>query len=179
MFYGCNALTEVTLGEGIAALADHAFAGCPLLEKVILPDSLETIGTYAFKNCASLNSVTLGSNVKTVGSHAFYGCNALTAYCAAEKLPDGWSGLWNTSFRPVFWNCEVKDGAVTAVRGAAENVDAVGGVSAPEREGYTFVGWTIDSSATEPDSAIGTPADSQEPVYAVWKEAEETPVDSE
>lgn len=53
-FYGCDALTSITVEEGITSIGYAAFSGCSSLTAVTLPASTITIGDYAFENCRSL-----------------------------------------------------------------------------------------------------------------------------
>ena len=56
-FYGCDALTSVTLPDGLTSIDDHAFYGCYSLTSVTLPDSLTFIGNYAFSFCDALTLI--------------------------------------------------------------------------------------------------------------------------
>ncbi|MBO8426338.1 MAG: leucine-rich repeat domain-containing protein [Firmicutes bacterium] len=131
-FYSCSNLTTVTFGENsqLASIGSYAFPGCSSLTSINIPDSVTTIGECAFYSCSNLTTVTFGENsrlasigsyafpgcssltsinipdsVTTIGESAFYECSNLTIYCEASSAPSGWSSSWNSSDRPVVWNC--------------------------------------------------------------------------
>lgn len=82
-FESCNALTSITVPEGIKIIGTAAFAGCTQASSITLPNSLVTIGDRAFM-CSidgdnkQLTSLTIPENVETIGASAFYGYTALT-----------------------------------------------------------------------------------------------------
>lgn len=91
-FGSCNALTSITVPEGIETIGTAAFAGCTQASSITLPNSLVTIGDRAFA-CSidganrSLTSLTIPKNVKNIGASAFYGYKALaTVTVESTKL---------------------------------------------------------------------------------------------
>lgn len=82
-FESCNALTSITVPEGITTIGTAAFAGCTQASSITLPNSLVTIGDRAFA-CSidgdnkQLTALTIPENVVTIGASAFYGYTALT-----------------------------------------------------------------------------------------------------
>ena len=129
-FYGCNALTTVTVPSGITHIGKYAFGNCKFLQQVefakdsaltyvgdsafygcerltdiSLPSALTQVEYAAFKGCASLTNITLPENVTYVGDYAFNQCPALTLYCAVANPPNGWGRNWNAGEQPVVWNC--------------------------------------------------------------------------
>ncbi|MBR2381710.1 MAG: leucine-rich repeat protein [Clostridia bacterium] len=125
-FYGCNKLTDVTLGEGITTIDERAFYNCSSLASieladtitaingkafyyctslasVELPNELTTIGSYAFYNCTSLAIVIIPEAVNSIGEYAFTYCSSLDIYCEATSKTTGWNYYWNSSNRPVEW----------------------------------------------------------------------------
>ena len=61
-FWGCVALTEISLSDGLTEIGEGAFGGCRLSELTI-PSSVVTIGNFAFIECNGLTSIT---------SHIYY-----------------------------------------------------------------------------------------------------------
>lgn len=82
-FGSCNALTSITVPEGITTIGTAAFAGCTQASSITLPNSLVTIGDRAFA-CSidgdnkQLTALTIPENVVTIGASAFYGYTELT-----------------------------------------------------------------------------------------------------
>ncbi len=76
-FHNCDALTEITIGNGVKTIGVTAFAYCDALEKATIGDGVETIGNSAFASCSSLTSVEMGDGLQTIGESAFYNCQAL------------------------------------------------------------------------------------------------------
>ena len=72
---------------------------------VVIPEGVSSIGDYAFNMCQDLISVTIPESVEYVGSAAFGICYNLTIRCEAKSQPEGWHELWNSSDRPVEWDC--------------------------------------------------------------------------
>jgi hypothetical protein len=57
-FYGCAALTSLTIGNSVTSIASQAFYGCSALTSVTIPDSVTSIAGQAFFGCSALTSVT-------------------------------------------------------------------------------------------------------------------------
>ena len=156
------------LTDGLERIGNYAFYGCTALENIRMPATLTEIGRYAFRGDAALKSVTLGAVLERVGLNAFYGCHALTVYAEAAAPGESWDGLWNSSFRPVFWGCTLREGAVSEVPGAgsSENGEALNGVFAPFRPGYVFGGWSRNGGEAIPAEELF--AAGEGPFAAVW-----------
>ena len=60
-FYGCKALTKVTINEFINSckLGDNVFSMCTSLSEVTMDKSLESVGQYIFNHCARLNTINM------------------------------------------------------------------------------------------------------------------------
>lgn len=58
-FYGCTALTSVTLNAESSVIGAYAFAGCSRIETVNVSGSVSFVGSYAFSNCYSLDAAAL------------------------------------------------------------------------------------------------------------------------
>ncbi len=73
-FYECNALSEVTLGEGLSQIPFRAFGKCSGLSTVSIPSSVSVIGENAFENCVGIKTVLLRAKTAGIEDSAFFGC---------------------------------------------------------------------------------------------------------
>ena len=122
-FAGYGMLGNVTIGEGVTAIADGAFSNCGRMESVLLPDSLETIGQGAFSSCGALprddagvqyesaarrllidapetlaDSYIVAPSVRFIHSDAFKDCRELTAV----TFPEGLEAIGASAFRDCY-----------------------------------------------------------------------------
>ena len=176
-FYRCEGIKELELGNSVESIGDYAFYGSREITEVLLPPTLLSIGKQAFRNCKALTSVIIAQNVEQMGAHAFYGCDSLTVYAGYDAAPEGWHTYWNSSYRPVVWGCNISEEndyvvSVEKKDGSIYNRISSNVLSAPVREGYTFVGWSTSSTATQAtytaESLIEAPNGRR--FYAIWIE---------
>ena len=145
-----------------------------MLEEIVLPNTLTTIGDYAFRGCVAVNTVIIPDNVVTIGRHAFYQLNEATFYVEASAIQSGWNEKFNSSYRPLFWGCTLSEDnsyvvSIKVSEGTLINPNAKGGISNPERDGYTFSGWaTAPGGAVAYTSETVATAPSGKVLYAVW-----------
>lgn len=200
-FYKNLLLTDVQLSSGVENIGDYAFYGSLSLQKISLPAAVKSVGQYAFAN-SSVSSVLLPSDIENIGANAFYSTPGLTVYTDAESDAEGWNAMWNSSGRPVVYGCEFAyDGelsyvsSLTVTENTFKNIhvvqiitdeegnqtdtvyDAVANITAPYRQGYTFVGWATSAGAAQAEytagSVINAPVGTT--LYAVWQEGETQP----
>ena len=162
-FYWCDVLADLTLGSGLETIEHHAFYANLALTSLVLPANLKTIEMQAFRHCQGLESLVLSKDIETVGNHVFYDCRKLTIYTDAPAVPEGWAKLWNSSFRPIIYNCTLSsegDYVVSFVK-SAENSSLIVNdriaysipLGNPYRAGFKFLGWTTGGRDPEFDSA--------------------------
>lgn len=80
-----NALTRVSVPEGVTRIGPEAFSDGAALELVTLPESLREIGEGAFARCGKLKELTLPAGLKRLGVSALAFCRELTSLV----IPDG------------------------------------------------------------------------------------------
>ena len=121
-------------------------------------------------------SLVLGNNVEYIGLHAFYGCKHVTIYSQEGIDESGWNSKWNSSLRPVVYNCKLSDDgtyvvSVTITGDGVANSKAINDISEPQRDGYTFVGWSTNPEATTAEYTMENFLEipSGTTVYAIWQ----------
>ncbi len=75
-----DAVTDVTVPEGVVSLSDGAFENCEKLTKISLPSTLGSMGEGTFRNCVGLTAFTVPAGLTTMGDACFEGCLNMEAY---------------------------------------------------------------------------------------------------
>lgn len=75
---------DVVIPEGTTSIGEAAFYGCSALTSVSLPSTLETIGDDAFSSCSGLTSVSLPASVNSIGDGAFSDCSSISTLTVEE-----------------------------------------------------------------------------------------------
>ena len=92
-FYGCEALTDITLGSKLKKIDSQTFYGCAALPSIVLPYNVTTIGDSAFVNCTKLTQITVPRNTTSIASNAFSYPKKMTMYgpssCYAQTYANG------------------------------------------------------------------------------------------
>ena len=87
-FSGCNALTEVTISEGVEYVCDSAFAECENLNAVSIPGSVKVVGFHAFYGCTGLERVDIGNGTLGIAPYAFGACHALESIVIPDSVKE-------------------------------------------------------------------------------------------
>lgn len=100
-FRECTSLASITLPEGLEKIEAMAFRGCTALTAIKFPDSLTSLGTSAFRDCTALRTVTYGTGMTSTGFEAFYdsGVRAVN-FSSTITAIDAYS-FFNTGFTTV------------------------------------------------------------------------------
>ena len=175
-FSVCDRLESFDL-TGTESVGEYAFYRCTGLTSLVLPETVKSIDEYAFMGCVGISSVVLHDSLEKVGKHAFYGLNSATLYCEVTEAPEGWDEKFNSSHRPAFMGVGLnEDGSVANVTlDRLENANALGGLSDPELDGYSFSGWTTVIGGTSPEYTKEnlTSAPQGATLYAIWSQTDE------
>lgn len=128
-FANCNAITSVTVEEGVTSLGSYAFLYCTNLTSVSLPDSLASVGGYVFSNCRALTEIDLGDNITTLGNGAFMNCVSLKSV----DIPDAVTVISGDLFSGCTGLTAVElPATLTAIgNGGFQNCSSLAGVSLP------------------------------------------------
>jgi hypothetical protein len=168
-FYGCQYLTNVTLGGNVGSIGDSAFSGpvtslsagqgwppglndaCSLTS-VVIPDSVTNLGNYVFYNCKNLTNVMLGHGVVNIGTGLFSGLTSAWPWGDVSSVWNNACGLTSIVITDsvtnigdsAFYNCS---NLANITMGT--NVASIGD-SAFSGDFYT---WYVEAPPTEPDTA--------------------------
>ena len=72
-----NAITSVTIKEGVTEIGNGAFSGCSgLTGELVIPNSVTSIGAWSFSRCG-FDSAIIGDGVTYIEEYAFYSCSNL------------------------------------------------------------------------------------------------------
>ncbi|MCR4711626.1 MAG: leucine-rich repeat protein [Clostridia bacterium] len=85
-FAYCNALTTVTLEEGVINVGNYAFESCGALTDVSFPSTFGYISQYGFHNCTGLTAIRLPDTATGIGKYAFSGCTNLSSVNIPSRL---------------------------------------------------------------------------------------------
>lgn len=150
-FRGCTSITSVTMGENVTKIGTSAFYGCKNCASITIGENVTSIGSWAFYGCSAMTSLTsLPRKVPTTTSNSFDSAikdqtilyvpsAALEAY--SSKAP------WSDFYDIVALNIPkhqlayyVDDALYKSF--TLEEGEYITPEPAPEKEGYTFSGWS-------------------------------------
>ena len=84
-FYGCTALTQITIPSTVTNLENRAFKGTGLTS-VDVPDTVTKMGYEVFMNCAGLESVDFTKGVSMLQPRTFENCTSLKTFYFTDNM---------------------------------------------------------------------------------------------
>lgn len=114
-FMNNTQLTKVVLPVGIKTIGQMAYFGCTALEEANVPEGVGDIPGYCFQNCRALRTVDMPQHLNSIGADAFKSCTKIESMRIPEgitSLPDemfsGFSSMTNLSLPSTLRNVGVK-----------------------------------------------------------------------
>lgn len=150
-FRGCTNITSVTMGENVTKIGTSAFYGCKNCASITIGENVTSIGSWAFYGCSAMTSLTsLPRKVPSTTSNSFDSAikdqailyvpsAAFEAY--SSKTP--WSDFYDIvalNFPKHQLAYYVDDALYKSF--TLEEGEYITPEPAPEKEGYTFSGWS-------------------------------------
>ena len=165
---------------------DIPWDGChSKIKSVVIENGVTSIGLYAFRECTELTRITIPVSVTSIEKSAFYNSSALKnvyyngSKSQWDKINIGSSNTPLTNANITYkvetinltYNLNGGNGETETVE-IEENSSTTISSSIPTKDGYTFLGWSISSSAKTPEyntNDIITVGTEDITLYAVWK----------
>ena len=99
-------IPEEARGYSVTRIGGHAFTECDAITSITLPEGLQTIGFEAFNGCSGVKILYLPSTLVSIDDYAFMGCASLeSVFMMATTPPEvglgGFGGgWWDPSLNP-------------------------------------------------------------------------------
>ena len=94
-FMNNTQLTKVTLPVGIRKIGKMAWFGCTALEEINIPEGMMDIPDYCFQNCRALRIIQMPQHLNSIGDDAFKSCTKLETLTIPEGITELRDGLFN------------------------------------------------------------------------------------
>ncbi len=141
-FANCTLLEKVTFKGELTSLVlgEAVFRSCDALTSITLPEGLVEIGDYAFDMCSNLEPVTIPSSVRKIGIDAFRSCGKITGSKATSfngvyTLPTP-NGVWVLKADRGLVDANLPDNAVGIAGGAFKSCSSLVSVEIPKNVAY-------------------------------------------
>lgn len=150
-FKGCTNITSVTMGESVTRIGTSAFYGCKNCASITIGENVTSIGGWAFYGCSAMTSLTsLPRKVPSTTSNSFDSAikNQAILYVPSAAI-EAYSSKapWSDFYDIVALNIPkhqlayyVDDALYKSF--TLEEGEFITPESAPEKDGYTFSGWS-------------------------------------
>lgn len=90
MFYNCNELRTIILGNSLTSIENGGFGDCEKVEgDLVMPSTLKTIGNNAFSygwHLAGEGNLVLNEGLEAIGASAFASCSKLNVECIPSTV---------------------------------------------------------------------------------------------
>jgi len=86
LFENCIFLRSIRIPPRVTSICESAFSYCSKLKEVYLPEGLTTIGRSAFFQCIGLEKITLPKSLEIISDSAFSNCENLQEITLPESL---------------------------------------------------------------------------------------------
>ncbi|MBO4914809.1 MAG: leucine-rich repeat protein, partial [Oscillospiraceae bacterium] len=86
LLYGCSALSEVKLHDGVRTIKARAFSLCTGLTEFHFPKNISLVGDEAFYKCTGLREIRVPAGVYSLEGGVFSGCTGLTSVVLEEGI---------------------------------------------------------------------------------------------
>lgn len=111
-FYGCTALTSITIPSGNPIVPGNAFLKCSALTSVTISEGVTTLGWATFAECSKMTDIYIPSTLTTVIKWCFNSDNALKTVhyngTAESKASISVGSSGNTKFTGAAWEYAVE-----------------------------------------------------------------------
>ena len=85
-----ESVTYYDVTYSVTSLGDKCFYGCRALTSITIPSSVTSLGDWCFYNCSSLTSIDIPSSVTSLGEGCFAYCSSLkTMTCEIPTAIEG------------------------------------------------------------------------------------------
>jgi len=84
LYAPCGISGKYTVPDSVLTIGNGAFFGRDALTSVTLPEGLQSIDEGAFRECFRLGTVTIPASVTSIGWFAFFGCESMEAIQVAD-----------------------------------------------------------------------------------------------
>lgn len=93
-FYNCSSLVEIVIPDSVCIIGEAAFGFCEKLKNITIPEGITSIRNGTFECCYSLEDVVIPESVISIGASAFENCESLTSII----IPEGVTTIGESAF---------------------------------------------------------------------------------